>query len=121
MFRRKLAREIGKLPGGAGTVGCIVFGRQLCPRFSRVTVRIHAIFTEFELRIPSAPCILFIMITIDEREESAEMVEEQVELLAHSHPCEVCGAESRYLWAERGMKRQACERCAPRYMKLRAA
>jgi hypothetical protein len=66
------------------------------------------------------------MITIDEREESAEMVEEQVELLAQSHPCEVCGAESRYLWTEntgtsRGMRRQACERCAPGYMRLRAA
>lgn len=64
---------------------------------------------------------LILMITIDEREESAEMVEEQVELLAQSHPCEVCGAESRYLWTERGTKRQACERCAPAYMRLRAA
>jgi hypothetical protein len=61
------------------------------------------------------------MITLNESAETNEMVEEQLELLARSHPCEVCGAESRYLWVESRRQRQTCERCAPAYMRLRAA
>jgi hypothetical protein len=62
-----------------------------------------------------------IMMNLDDSAESAEMVEEQIKLLRHSHPCEICGAESRYLWFQEGRRRQACERCAPLFMKKRAA
>jgi hypothetical protein len=61
------------------------------------------------------------MMTLDDSADNAELVAEQMSLLAHSHPCEVCGAESRYLWFEGGRKRQACEHCAPLFMKKRAA
>jgi hypothetical protein len=61
------------------------------------------------------------MMPLDETIECAAFVEEQVKLLTTSHPCDFCGAESRYLWAEGGRDRQSCERCAPEYMKRRAA
>lgn len=61
------------------------------------------------------------MMTLDDSADNAELVAEQMSLLARSHPCEVCGAESRYLWFEGGRKRQACEHCAPLFMKKRAA
>jgi hypothetical protein len=61
------------------------------------------------------------MRNLDDSAESAEMVEEQITLLKRSHPCEMCGAESRFLWFQDGHRRQACERCAPMFMKKRAA